>query len=167
MLDKNRTTLSMPYQCVTICYRDNGDTKEGKHACDYEMRKELDMLEPKGIREKINKKLVRAIIGKKRILGLGIIGINDNNNIEWSNELADELHKPIRKKFSKRHVYASGVDAIWVANLVEMQAFTRQNKGYKYILMIIDVFSKYGWAIPLKSKTGAEVARAFQQLWKT
>ena len=47
-----------------ICYRDNGDTKEGKHACDDEMLKELDVLKPKGIREKIDKKLVRSIIGK-------------------------------------------------------------------------------------------------------
>ena len=81
--------------------------------------------------------------------------------------MADELDKPIRKKFPKRHVYASGVDANWAADLVEMQAFARQNKGYKYILMIIDIFSKYGWASPLKNKTGVEVARAFQQLWKT
>ena len=50
---------------------------------------------------------------------------------------------------------------------MEMQAFAQQNKGYKYILMIIDVFSKYDWAIPLKSKTGVEVRRAFQPLWKT
>ena len=48
-----------------ICYRDNGDTKEGNHACDDEILKELDVLEPKGIREKIDKKLVRAIIGKE------------------------------------------------------------------------------------------------------
>ena len=71
------------------------------------MLKELDVLEPKGIREKIDEKLVQAIFGKKRKLGLGI----GRNDIEWSNGLADELHKPIRKKFPKRHVYASGVDA--------------------------------------------------------
>ena len=67
-----------------ICYRDNGATKEGKHECDDEMLKELDVLQAKGIREKIDKKLVRAIIGKKRKSGLGV-------EIEWSNELADEL----------------------------------------------------------------------------
>ena len=82
-----------------ICYRDyNGNTKEGEHACDDEILKEPDVLEPKGIREKIDKKLVRAIIGKKRNLGLGI---ERRNNIEWSNGLADELHKPIRKKCPK------------------------------------------------------------------
>ena len=150
--------IALPHD---ICYRDKGDTKEGKHACDDEMMKELDVLEPKDMREKIDRKLVRTIIGKKRKWGLGI------GNVEWSNGLADELHKPIRKKFPKRHVFASAVDAIWAADLVEMQSFARENKGYKYILMIIDVFSKYGWAIPLKSKTGLEVANAFQQLWKT
>ena len=98
-----------------ICYRDN-DTKEGKHGCDDEMLKELDLLEPKGIREKINRKLERSLIGKKRKWGLGI---------EWSNELADELHKPIRRKFVKRRVFASGVDAIWAADLVEMQHFAK------------------------------------------
>ena len=48
-----------------ICYRDN-ETKEGKHACDDEMLKELDVLEPKGIRKRIDRKLVRTIIGTKR-----------------------------------------------------------------------------------------------------
>ena len=62
---------------------------------------------------------------------------------------------------------ASGTDAIWTADLVDMQSFSRSNKGFKYILMIIDVFSKYGWAIPLKIKTGPEVTKAFQCLWRT
>ena len=140
-----------------ICYRDI-DTKERKHAFDDEMLKELDVLELKGIREKIDIKFVRSIIGKKRRLGWGI---------EWSNELADELHKPIRKKFKKRRVFVSGTDAIWTADLVDMQSFSKSNKGFKYILMIIDVFSKYGWAIPLKTKTGPEVTKAFRDLWRT
>ena len=98
------------------------------------------------------------IIGRKRKWGLGI---------EWSNGLADELHKPIRRKFVKRRVFAIDVDAIWSADLVEMQPFIEQNRGYKYILMIIDVFSKYGWAISLKTKTGLEVTKASQHLWRT
>lgn len=137
-----------------ICYRDKG--KEGKHTCDDEMLKELDVLEPKGMREKIDKKLVRTIIGKKRKLGWGI---------EWTDKLANELHKPIRKKFRKRIVFAKNVDSIWAADLVDMQYYARTNRGYKYILMIIDVFSKYGWAIPIKTKKGVEVAKAFADLW--
>ena len=105
-----------------ICYRDN-ETKEGKHASDDEMLKELDVLESKCIREKIDRKLVRTMIGTKRKLGWGII--------EWSNELADELHKPIRKKFKTRRVLASGTDAIWTADLVDMQSFSKSNKGFK------------------------------------
>ena len=100
-----------------ICYREN-DTKEGKHACDDQMLKELDVLEPKGIRENIDRKLVLTIIGKKRKLGWGI---------EWSNELAVEQHKPIRKKFNKRRVFASGKYVIWTADLVDMQSFSKNN----------------------------------------
>ena len=62
---------------------------------------------------------------------------------------------------------ASGTDSIWTADLVDMQSFSRSNEDFKYILMIIDVFSKYGCAIPLKTKTGPEVRKAFQSLWKT
>ena len=49
--------------------------------------------------------------------------------------------------------------------LVDMQYYSRSNKGFKYILMIIDVFSKYGWAEPLKNKTGLEIVRAFTKIW--
>ena len=45
-----------------------------------------------------------------------------------------------------------------------MSPFSRSNKGYKYLLTVIDVFSKYGWIIPLKTKTGKEVAQAFRKL---
>ena len=52
-----------------ICYRDHGITKQGKHACDDEMIRALDELDPKTLRERSDKKLVRAIIGTKRKLG--------------------------------------------------------------------------------------------------
>ena len=63
---------------------------------------------------------------------------------DWSQQLADELHKPITKNFSKRKVISHGIDKIWSADLVEMQKFSKWNKGIKYLLMVIDVFSKYG-----------------------
>ena len=143
--------------CHDICYRDHGDTKGGKHDCDDTMLKELDVLEPKNIREKIDKRLVKSIIGAKRKLGLGVI--------EWSDPLTDELHKSVRKNFKKRRVVAYKSNDIWAADLVDMQYYAKTNKGYRYILMIIDVFSKYGWAIPLKRKTGSEMVEAFTQLW--
>jgi len=140
-----------------ICYRDN-DTKAGKKKCDDKMLIELDLLEPKNIREKIDRSLVRKIISTKKRLGWGVV--------KWSNELADELHKPIRKKFQKRLVFAKNVDDIWAADLVEMQSLARFNNGNKYILMVIDVFSKYGWAVALKSKTGIAVADALRSIIK-
>ena len=86
----------------------NRTTLLGKHACNDEMLKEMDVLEPKDIWETVHRKLVQTIIGAKRKLGWGI---------EWSNELADELHKMIWKKFKKRIVFASSTDAIWTADL--------------------------------------------------
>jgi len=47
-----------------------------------------------------------------------------------------------------------------------MQKLSKWNKGYKYLWMILDIFSKYGWIIPLKTKTGSEVSKAFQILLK-
>ena len=140
-----------------ICYRDNNSGKVGKQNCDDKMLFELDLLEPKNLREKIDKSLVHKIISTKKRLGWGI---------EWTNELANELHKPIRRKFQKRIVFAKNVDDIWAADLVEMQSLAKFNNGYKFILMIIDVFSKYGWAVPIKTKTGIAVAEALQKIFK-
>ena len=47
-----------------------------------------------------------------------------------------------------------------------MQAFSKYNKGVKYLLTVVDIFSKYGWMIPLKNKTGTEVASALQKVFK-
>ena len=63
---------------------------------------------------------------------------------DWSQQLAEELHKPITGKFLKRTVISNSTDEIWAADLVEMQKFSKWNKGIKYLLMVIDVFSKYG-----------------------
>ena len=86
--------------------------------------------------------------------------------IQWSSPLADQLHKPVRKTFPKRYVFVRNVDDIFGADLVDMQSLSRQNKGFKYILMIEDVFSKYGWAIPIKSKTGPAVKEALEKVFK-
>ena len=59
-----------------------------------------------------------------------------------------------------------GVDKTWAAELVDMSAFSRDNKGFKFILSIIDVFSKYGWLVPLKDTKGLTVRDAFQIVFK-
>ena len=60
----------------------------------------------------------------------------------------------------------SGIDEIWAADLVDMQAFSKFNRGVKYLLAVIDIFSKYGWLIPLKDKTGKSVAEALKIIFK-
>ena len=133
----------MPYNKVDeisayhdICY----DMGKNKGECDKEMVKSLDKI-PYGEMPKWGSTARFLINTKKKALS------ND-----WSQQLADELHKPITKNFSKRKVISNGIDKIWTADLVEMQKFSKWNKGIKYLLMVIDVFSKYGWIKPLKDK---------------
>lgn len=82
-------------------------------------------------------------------------------------EIAYELHKPARKNYTRRHVNVYNKNDLWQADLVEMIHYSKQNKGYKYILCVIDCFTKYAWAIPLKSKTGVEVSKAMSKILTT
>ena len=136
-----------------ICCSDN---ENGKADCDRKILAELNSFTPQEGREKMDRQLARGIIGLKNRLGMGV---------HWSSQLADELHKPVRRRFQKRSVFAKQVDNIWTADLVDMSSYSRSNSGYKYLLTVIDVFSKYGWIVPLKTKTGKEVATAFQELF--
>ena len=86
--------------------------------------------------------------------------------IKKAQTLAEELHKPIRRKFKKCRVLVNGIDKIWAADLVDMQSFSKFNRSVKYLLAVIDVFSKYGWLIPLKDKTGKSVASALKTIFK-
>ena len=78
-------------------------------------------------------------------------------------QLADELHKPIIRKFKKRKVYSSFKDNIWGVDLVDMQLIIKYNKGIRYVLCVIDLFSKYAWVVPLKDNKGAKITNAFQK----
>ena len=62
-------------------------------------------------------------------------------------------------------LYSPNKLMIWAANLVEMSPFFRSSKGYKYLLTVIDVYSKYGWIVSLKTKAGKEVAQMFRKLF--
>ena len=70
---------------------------------------------------------------------------------ESNYQLADELHKPIIKKFKKRKLYSSFRDNIWGVYLADMQSLSKYNKGIKYLLCAIDLFSKYAWVVPIKN----------------
>ena len=81
-------------------------------------------------------------------------------------QLAKELHKPVIRKFQRRRVIVKSLDEIWGIDLVDMQEWAKLNDGYKYILTIIDCFSRYAWAIPLKDKSASSVTEAFTKLFK-
>jgi transposase-like protein len=74
------------------------------------------------------------------------------------------IHRPARKIYPRNRVEVYGIDSQWQADLVDMQSLAKHNDGFNYLLMVIDVFSKYGWARPLKSKGSHHVADAFRSI---
>ena len=80
--------------------------------------------------------------------------------------LADERHKPIIRKFNKRKVYSQFKDNTWGADLADMQSLSRKNKGIKYLLCVIDLYSKYAFVIPLKDKKRISIVNAFNKVIK-
>ena len=79
-------------------------------------------------------------------------------------ELAEELHKPIIKNFKRRKVYSSFKDNIWGVDLADMQLLSKYNKGIRYLLCVVDLFSRYAWVIPLKNKKGESIVEGFKKI---
>ena len=80
--------------------------------------------------------------------------------------LAEELHKPVNRKFRKRQVKVKGIDHIWTADLADVKSLSDFNDDFNYLLLVIDIFSKFGWIIPLKDKNGKTVADAFETIFR-
>ena len=83
---------------------------------------------------------------------------------EWKKQLAKELLRPKRNRLDRRHIYSPSIDDTWTADLADFGKYKRVNRGYRYILVVLDTWSRYAFARPLKRKTGAEVANAFQDI---
>ena len=101
-----------------------------------------------------------ASLADKSTAGSGAKRIN-TKLAPQNQQLAEELHKPIIKKFEKRKVHAAFKDNIWGADLADMQLLRRYNKGIRFLLCVIDIFSKYAWVVPLKDKKGVSIVTAF------
>ena len=86
--------------------------------------------------------------------------------IPENEQLANELHKSIIRKFEKRKVYSTFKDNIWCFDLADMQLLSKYNKGIRFLLCVIDIFSKYAWVVPLKDKKGISIVKAFQSILK-
>ena len=76
-------------------------------------------------------------------------GVNTHAN---NKKLAEELQKPIIRSFKKRTIYSGFNDNIWGAHLADMQLISIFNKGLRFVLCVINIFSKYAWVVPLKDK---------------
>ena len=79
-------------------------------------------------------------------------------------QLENELHRQIIRKFKRWKVYSSFRDNIWGVDLADMQSLSKYNKGIKYLLCAIDLFSKYAWVDPLKDKREISIVNAFQKI---
>ena len=93
----------------------------------------------------------------KKSSGSGVAAIEPNYQV------ANELHKQIIRIFKRRKVYHL-LGTIWGVDLADMQSLSKYNKGIKYLLCEIDLFSKYAWVVPLKHKRGISVINAFQKI---
>ena len=102
----------------------------------------------------------------KKSTGSGIARAGPSALAHNSSILAHELHKPIIRKFNQRKVYSQFKDNIWGVDLADMQSLSRKNKGIKYLLCAIDLYSKYTFVIPLKDKKGITIVNAFNKIIK-
>lgn len=105
------------------------------------------------------KKLYNAVNEKKGLK------VNLKQVKKWlQTQDAYTVHKPVRKKFRRNRVKVYGMDSQWEADLVDISSHSRQNKGYRFLLTVIDVLSKYSWVIPLKDKKGLTLVKAFKKI---
>jgi len=96
-------------------------------------------------------------------------GIPTKRVQEWlKGQSSYTLHRPARRAGYKTRQYRTGgIDHQWQSDLVDMQVEAKHNDGYKYILTVIDIFSRYGWARPIKTKSPQHVKVAFDDIFKT
>ena len=91
-------------------------------------------------------------------------GSGVNILLESNEQLAEELHKQIIRKFKKGTVYSRYRDNIWGSDLADMQLISKFNKGFRFLLCVVDIFSKYAWVVPVKDKKGVSIVDAVQHL---
>ena len=83
------------------------------------------------------------------------------NECKQNQQLENELHKPIIWRFKKRKVYSSLKDNIWGVDLADLQLISKYNKEIRFLLCVIDLFSRYAWVVPLKDIEGVSITNAF------
>ena len=120
----------------------------------------LELVKIMDIKEHQQVWYVRFLIKKT---GSGAIATN-KDGARVNEKQAEELNKPVIKKFKRRRFYAKFKDNIWAADLAKMGSLSFKNKNVKHLLCVIDAFTKYAWVKTLKDKTGKTVLNAFTEI---
>ena len=102
----------------------------------------------------------------KKFKGSGAKHVN-SKLAPQNQQLAEELHKCIIRKFGKRKVHAAFKDNIWGAYLADMQLLSKDNKGIRFFLCVIGIFSKYAWVVPLTDKKRCKHCYSTSKYFKT
>ena len=150
--DKPKNVLDKIASKHDICYELK---PQNKGLCDRIMVKEIDNIPFK--EKPWGTFAIKQIINTKQKLGMG-------NNFTME-DLFEELNKPVINKFERKNVIVNHIDEIHSCDLVDMSKYSRINKGYKYIFTNIDMFSKFAWSFPLKTKTIKEIKFCFQKIF--
>lgn len=100
-------------------------------------------------------KLVKASKNKKRDVE------------EWlSGQNTYTLHRPVRKRFPRNPYTVTNIDDVWEMDLADLSSLSKYNDRNKYLLNVIDIFSRYAWSVPLKDKTGTSITSVLKSLFK-
>ena len=142
-----------------LCYSKHDETKTRNQVCDKILLDELNEIVNPTLRERIDKSIIGKLINAKVNFGFGA-STKAKKILKFTDEVAEELHKPVTGKCQRRRVNLNGIVEIWAAGLIDTQAFSKDNNGIKYLLTVVDIFSKFDWIIPSKRKSGQEVANA-------
>ena len=151
--DKPKNILDKIASKHDICYELK---PKNKGLCDRIMVKEIDNIPFKD--RPWGTFAIKQIINTKQKLGLG-------NNFTME-DLSNELNKPVINKFERKKIIVNHTDEIHSCDLIDMIKYYRVNRGYKYIFTNIDIFSKYAWAFPLKTKTIKDIKPCFEKIFK-
>ena len=113
------------------------DTKTRNEVYDKTTLGELNGIVNPTLWERIDKSIVEKLIKVKVNFRLGL---PIKKNVKFTNELTEELYKPVTRQFQRRRGNVNSSDEIWTADLIDMQAFSKDNNGIKYLLTVIDIF---------------------------
>ena len=88
------------------------------------------------------------------------------NDFISNKELAEEIHKLIIRKFENGKVHSPFIDNIWGTDLADMLLISKCDKGFIFLLCVIEIYSKYAWVVPFKDKKGNTITDAFQKYFR-